>query len=216
MNITILEVRKFRLLITMFGLSLLVPSFAAASSTQIDVTQFAWGSSLDAVTVTTTISNEGSDYLWQYNIQNISFTPGINVFDLAIDMSNPTLSSSFGYVQSNGWKINGVDKGIFGEWDQLGGPGIGTGSQLTFSFTTAPIGANSDASIGANQCNVGCWLLDASGNNGIFFNDPSVGPLIPDPNVPGTLTTVTPEPSSILLYLTGLVLIVGIFLRRSV
>jgi len=209
------KLKKYRLLLTMMAVSLLVPCYASATSTQVDVTQFAWGSSLDAVTVTTTISNQGSDYLWRYNIKNNSFTPGINIFDLAIDPSNPTLSSSFVYGQSNGWLTNNVDVGIFGEWDQLGGPGIKTGSQLTFSFTTAAMGANSDAAIGANLCNVGCSLLDASGNNGIFFTDPSVGPLIPDPNVPGTLTpTATPEPSSILLYLTGLILMAGVFLRR--
>jgi hypothetical protein len=144
MKIAILGLRKYRLLITMMAFLLLLPCYAAATSTQVDVTQFAWGSSLDAVTVTTTISNQGSDYLWQYNIQNISFTPGINVFDLAIDPSNPTLSNSFAYGQSNGWLTNNVDVGIFGEWDQLGGPGITTGSQLTFSFTTAAMGANSD------------------------------------------------------------------------
>jgi hypothetical protein len=162
MKSAILGLRKYRCVITMMAFLLLLSSHASATSTQVDVAQFAFGSSLDAITVITTISNQGSDYLWQYNIQNNSFIPGINVFDLAID---PSQVSSFAYGQSNGWLTNNVDVGVFGEWDQLGGPGIGTGSQLSFSFTTAPMGANSDASIGANQCNVGCWLLDASGHN---------------------------------------------------
>lgn len=196
----------------MTGLLLLLPGYAAATSSQVDIAQFAWGSSLDAVTVMTTISNQGSDYLWQYNIQNNSFTPGIKVFDLAID---PSQVSSFAYVQSNGWLTDHVDTAVHGEWDQIGGPGIAANSELTFSFTTDPMGANSDAAIGASQCNVGCSLMSSDGA-AIFFTDFNAGPLIPDPNQPGTLTTVTPEPSSILLYLTGLVLIVGIFLRRSV
>lgn len=179
---------------------------ASADSTHVDTSSFG------SVTITTTITNQGSDYLWQYQITNTSFANGINVFDLAIDPSNPTLFDSFSYVQSNGWTKNGVDVGVLGEWDLTGSSGITSGSSLTFSFTTAAMGWTSDANSPlCAAAPVGCAVSNFSSGVSVFFTDPNSGPLIPDPNLAGTLSppAPVPEPGCLSLLVCSIGLLAG-------
>jgi hypothetical protein len=188
----------------------LFTSYASATSFT-NTTSFDWNGTVNAVSIRTTVTDTGPNYLWQYAISNNGFSPGINIFDLAIDPANPALNNSFAYGQSNGWATNGVDVGALAEWDLTGGSGITTGSHLTFSFYTAAMGWSPDGVAGL--CSTGCSVSNFTTNDMIAFG--ADGPYIPDPNVPGTLVVSgTPEPNSLLLLLAA-VLVVFTLWRRG-
>jgi hypothetical protein len=189
--------------------ALILFTSCAFASEFTNTTLFDWNGTANAVSITTSVTDTGSSYLWQYTISNSGFTPGINVFDLAIYQGN---LPSFMYGQSNGWAINGVDNGVSGEWDLTGTSGISTGNSLTFSFYTAPMGWSPD--LFAGLCNVGCAISNFDTLDSIYFG--ATGPYIPDPNVPGSLTfTPTPEPNSLSLALIGAAAILFTLWRKG-
>jgi hypothetical protein len=189
----------------------LFTSYASATSFT-NTTSFDWNGTVNAVSIKTTVTDTGANYLWQYAISNNGFSPGINIFDLAIDPANPALNNSFIYGQSNGWATNGVDVGVLAEWDLTGGSGITTGNQLTFSFYTAPMGWSPDGVAG--YCpTVGCDALNFTTGDFITFG--AQGPYIPEPNLPGTLTvSTTPELPTVWFALLGAAAILFVLWRK--
>lgn len=199
--------KRIGLLTLILTVGLLLTGLPAQADTVIGTYDQNYGS-VDIGTKVTDLTSGplSGQYLWQYNVNNISFnTPGGNGFsgfeiylpDWVPDIENETPDSP--------WIIDGFS-GEPVEWDLPTGDGVMPGQSLTFSFTTNPraVAIYDDGWFHSwNQDPNSNWQIDIVDTPGMHV-----------PWMPGL--TAIPEPPTLLLTGAGLLALGLIAFRKKI
>ena len=171
---------------------------------------YAFGSNPAAVSIFSEVFNQGSDYLWKYTVTNNSYDPipgtsnGFSGFELALSVFVPDLGNQT--APNPSW-IDDCCSGQPVEWDirDSVGPGIMPGSSGVFGFTTAPRLITTAKNGWFHTC-------ESDVQTDLVFYGVDNAPLAPDLIAPPI--SATPEPSSLLLFGTGLLSLQALLRRR--
>jgi len=167
------------------------------------------------ITIEAKVTDQGGSYLWEYTVTNLAFAPvdgnGFSGFELALPVLVPDIAN---ITSPAGWDVN-CCSGLPVEWDiEQPGVGILVGDSGVFSFTTDPRlitlstgWFHSWSPDPGSQIDINYYDSFNCGPTGAFT--PCAGPEVPD-----VLSPAIPEPSTMVLFATGVVGIVSRLRRR--